>query len=153
MTDRVIATSIEHIEPELLEEVRRRRVFAFVADYIAIIALSFFVGIFVLFLGLITFGLGWLLFGMIVPGVATLYFVLTLASDKQATPGMRLFALKMVRQDGTPIDFWTSFLHLLLFWAGNMVLPVFILLVSLFTNEKRLVHDILLGTVVMRTDS
>ena len=36
----------------------------------------------------------------------------------------------------------------MLFWAGNVVLTPLILLVTLFSDRKRTVHDLLLGTVV-----
>lgn len=140
------------LDDKNLDEVRRRRMFAFVFDYLIIAFLSFIAGVGVFFLGIITLGLGWLLYGMIIPVVAALYFVFTLAGPAQATPGMRFFSLKLVRYDGQPIDVLNSILHLFLFWAGNMVLPFFILLVSLFSADKRLMHDILLGTVMVRTD-
>jgi uncharacterized RDD family membrane protein YckC len=37
-----------------------------------------------------------------------------------------------------------------LFWAANAILTPFILLVGLFTRHKRLLHDMALGTVVVR---
>ena len=41
--------------------------------------------------------------------------------------------------------------HSVLFWAGNVVLTPLILLATLFPDRKRTVHDLLLGTVVVRT--
>ncbi|MBO6815196.1 MAG: RDD family protein [Rhizobiaceae bacterium] len=140
------------VTDDSLEEVRRRRIFAFVVDYLFILFFSFIAGIVVFFLGILTLGLGWLLYGAIIPVIAALYFIFTLAGPAQATPGMRMFALRMKRYDGGVIDIWTSIVHLVLFWTGNVVLPGFILLVSLFSKDKRLLHDILLGTVIVRSD-
>ena len=42
--------------------------------------------------------------------------------------------------------------HSVLFWAGNVVLTPLILLVTLFADRKRTLHDLLLGTVVTRSD-
>jgi uncharacterized RDD family membrane protein YckC len=39
-----------------------------------------------------------------------------------------------------------------LFWAGNVILSPLVLLVTLFADRKRALHDLLLGTVVVRTD-
>ena len=39
----------------------------------------------------------------------------------------------------------------MLFWAGNVVLTPLILLVTLFSDRKRTLHDLLLGTVVSRS--
>jgi uncharacterized RDD family membrane protein YckC len=43
-------------------------------------------------------------------------------------------------------------LHSVLFWAGNVILSPLVLLVTLFANRKRTLHDLLLGTVVTRAD-
>jgi len=135
-----------------LEEVRRRRMLAFGVDYLFILILSFIAGIIVFFFGIITLGLGWLLYGAVIPITAFVYFLFTLAGPAQATPGMRMFSLQLLRYNGKRIDLFVSVLHLLLFWAGNIVLPGVILLASLFTKDKRLVHDILLETVMVRSD-
>ena len=42
--------------------------------------------------------------------------------------------------------------HSVLFWAGNVVLSPLILLATLLLDRKRTVHDLLLGTVVVRSD-
>ncbi|TIU90630.1 MAG: RDD family protein, partial [Mesorhizobium sp.] len=42
--------------------------------------------------------------------------------------------------------------HSVLFWAGNVILTPLVLLVSLFADRKRTLHDLLLGTVVSRSD-
>ena len=43
--------------------------------------------------------------------------------------------------------------HGVLFWIGNTFLTPLIMLISLFSNRKRLLHDMLLGVVVVRSDS
>ncbi len=40
---------------------------------------------------------------------------------------------------------------MVLFWVINSFLTPLILLAGLFTDRSRLVHDLLLGTVVIRT--
>ena len=42
--------------------------------------------------------------------------------------------------------------HSVFFWAANAVLTPLILLVSLFTEHKRTLHDLLLGAVIIRDD-
>jgi uncharacterized RDD family membrane protein YckC len=39
-----------------------------------------------------------------------------------------------------------------LFWAGNVLLTPLVLLATLVLERKRTVHDLLLGTVVVRSD-
>ncbi|TIX08373.1 MAG: RDD family protein, partial [Mesorhizobium sp.] len=50
------------------------------------------------------------------------------------------------------IDGLTAVVHSVLFWAGNVILTPLVLLVTLFSDRKRTLHDLLLGTVVSRTD-
>ncbi|TKB10150.1 MAG: RDD family protein, partial [Mesorhizobium sp.] len=45
----------------------------------------------------------------------------------------------------------TAVVHSVLFWAGNVILSPLVLLVSLFSDRKRTLHDLLLGTVVSRS--
>ena len=133
------------------EGVRTRRILAFVLDYIIVGLLSVMFAILVFFLGFLTLGLGWMLYGILVPAVAILYIWNTLGSSDQATTGMKMMGIRLDRLDGTPIDGLTAVVHSVLFWAGNVILSPLVLLVTLFSDRKRTLHDLLLGTVVSRT--
>ena len=128
-----------------------RRVFAFLIDYAIVLLLCIPAAVIVFFLGVITFGLGWFLFPALFVIVAVLYFGMTLGGSSQATPGMRAMGIAMARMDGQRIDFLLSTVHIVLFWVINSVLTPLILLAGLFTERSRLVHDFLLGTVIVRT--
>ncbi|MCB1470975.1 MAG: RDD family protein [Rhizobiaceae bacterium] len=134
------------------EGVRSRRVLAFIIDYIIVGLLLIPVAVFVLLFGLLTFGLGWMLFGILVPAVALTYIWWTMGGRKQATIGMQIVGIRLDRLDGQPIDGLFAVVHSVLFWAGNALLTPLILLVTLFTDRKRALHDLLLGTVVTRSD-
>ncbi len=134
------------------EGVRTRRILAFAIDYLIVGLLTIPFAILVLVLGLLTFGIGWALFGILVPVVAILYIWNTLGSADQATTGMKMMNIRLDRLDGRRIDGLTAVVHSVLFWAGNVILTPLILLVTLFSNRKRTLHDLLLGTVVSRTD-
>jgi len=82
--------------------------------------------------------------------VALLYFGLTLGGASQGSPGMRAMGLAMTRVDGRRMDFLTAMVHTVLFWVINSVLTPLVLLAGLFIERSRLVHDLLLGTVVVR---
>ena len=129
-----------------------RRVFAFIVDYVMVLLLCIPASVVVFFLGVITLGLGWFLYSALFVLVALLYFGLTLGGRTQASPGMRMMGLVMLRLDGRRIDFLTAIVHMVLFWILNSVLTPLILLAGLFTNRSRLVHDLLLGTVIARAD-
>ncbi len=134
------------------EGVRTRRILACALDYLIIGLLLIPFGILVFFLGLLTLSLGWALYGILAPAVALLYVWQTLGGRNQATVGMRFMGIRLDRLDGRPIDGLTAVVHTVLFWAGNVALTPLILLVTLFSDRKRTLHDILLGTVVTRDD-
>ncbi|MFA7414235.1 MAG: RDD family protein [Rhizobium sp.] len=128
-----------------------RRVFAFLIDYMIIALLWVPAAVLVFFLGILTLGLGFLLYPILFFIVAGLYFGISLAGPFQATPGMRAMGIAMVRLDGRKLDFVTAIAHLALFWLLNSVLTPLILLAGLFTERSRLVHDLLVGTATIRT--
>lgn len=128
-----------------------RRVFAFLVDYVIVLLLCIPAAIVVFFLGIVTLGLGFFLYPILFIIVAALYFGLTLGGPNQASPGMRAMGLAMVRLDGQRMDFLIAIVHLALFWILNSVLTPLILLAGLFIERSRLIHDLLLGTAVIRT--
>ncbi|CUX29821.1 RDD family protein [Agrobacterium deltaense] len=128
-----------------------RRVFAFLIDYAIVLLLCIPAAVIVFFLGIITLGLGFFLYPALFVIVAVLYFGMTLGGPSQATLGMRAVGIAMARMDGRRIDFLLSTVHIVLFWVINSVLTPLILLAGLFTERSRLVHDFLLGTVIVRT--
>lgn len=134
------------------EGVRTRRVLAFLIDYLVIALLCIPFAIVVFLLGILTLGLGWALFGVIGPAVALVYIWNTLGGRKQATIGMSMMGIRLDRLDGCPVDGMMAVVHSVLFWAGNVLLTPLILLATLVLDRKRTVHDLLLGTVVTRSD-
>jgi len=138
-------------DARLYDGVRTRRIIAVVIDYLIVALLTIPVAILVFFLGILTLGLGWALFSVLVPIVALTYVWFTLGSADQATTGMKLMGVRLERLDGRPVDGVLAVVHSVLFWAGNVILTPLVLLVSLFADRKRTLHDLLLGTVVART--
>lgn len=146
----IIPTRLDDVRA--YDGVRTRRIIAFLIDYLIIGLLLIPFGILVFLLGLLTFGLGWSLFGILAPAVALLYVWSTLGGRNQATTGMRIMGIRLDRLDGRPVDGLLAVVHTVLFWAGNVLLTPLVLLVTLFADRKRTLHDLLLGTVVTRDD-
>lgn len=146
----IISTRLDDVRA--YDGVRTRRIIAFLIDYLIIGLLLIPFGILVFLLGLLTFGLGWSLFGILAPAVALLYVWSTLGGRNQATTGMRIMGIRLDRLDGRPVDGLLAVVHTVLFWAGNVLLTPLVLLVALFADRKRTLHDLLLGTVVTRDD-
>ncbi|TIS30538.1 MAG: RDD family protein, partial [Mesorhizobium sp.] len=82
----IITTRLE--DTRVYRGVRTRRIFAFILDYFFVALLTIPFAILVALLGLLTFGLGWALFSVLLPAVAILYIWNTLGSRDQATTGM-----------------------------------------------------------------
>jgi uncharacterized RDD family membrane protein YckC len=135
----------------LFDGVLTRRTMAFIIDYLIVLALMVPAFIVVFFIGVLTLGLGFFIYPVLFFIVAGLYFGLGLSSDGQATLGMRVMDLMMVTDDGRRIDFATAVAHVAIFWVLNSILTPFVLVVGLLTDRKRLLHDIALGTVQVRT--
>jgi len=86
------------------------------------------------------------------PMVALFYIARTLGGPQQATKGMQMMNIKLVRLEGGTVDSMLAIVHTVLFWGLNVVLTPLILLASLVLDRKRTVHDLLLGTAVIRSD-
>ena len=139
-------------QPELFRGVLTRRVFAFLIDLVVlsvpVIAGYLFIAVF----GLITLGLGWALFWLAWPASvvwAIVYYGASLGGPRSATLGMRLMDLELRTWYGASGYFVLGAMHAVLFWISISFLSPLVLLVGLFNGRRRLLHDIVLGTVVI----
>lgn len=139
--------------PALFDGVLSRRAIAFLFDAVLIIALMAAASVVIAILGVVTLGLGWLLYGILFPLVAISYTALSLGSYKAATLGMRMMGLEMRLWYGAKPYTLLAIMHSLLFWFGSMILTPFILLVALFSRRSQTLHDMILGTVVLDRDA
>ncbi|QND50124.1 RDD family protein [Rhizobium lusitanum] len=128
-----------------------RRIFAFIIDYVIVALLCIPAAIVLFFVSVLTLGLGFFLYPALFIIVAGLYFGWTLGGQHHASLGMRAVGIAMVRVDGRRMDFLTAIVHLALFWILNSILTPLILLAGLFIERSRLIHDLLLGTVIVKT--
>ena len=142
-------------QPELFEGVLARRVVAFLVDLVVIAVPLIFLAIFIFMFGLVTLGLGWFLFffyGPITVIWALIYYGLTFGSPASATIGMRMVDLEMRSWYGAPCYFVLGAVHAIAFWLSVSFLTPFILLVALFNDRRRLLHDMLVGTIVINNE-
>jgi uncharacterized RDD family membrane protein YckC len=125
--------------------VRTRRIFAFCLDFILV---SIVVGLLWTGLFIATLGLSALLLPPLFPFVAFFYNGFTVSGSKMATPGMRAMDLEIRTIDGYRVSFITAAVHAVLLYVSWMFPPIF--LISLFTSDKRCLHDIVAGVIVVR---
>lgn len=139
-------------EPELFRGVLTRRVVAFIIDVIVLMIPPLLATIFIAVFGLLTLGLGWMLFWLLSPATviwALAYYGLTLGGPHSATLGMRAVGLQMRTWFGEPAYALLGATHAVVFWVSVSVLTPLVLLVGLFNSRRRLLHDFVLGTVVI----
>jgi uncharacterized RDD family membrane protein YckC len=138
------------LSPELFEGVLARRVIAFAIDFVLIAVPVVLAAMFIFAFGIITLGIGFALYYFL-PAAAVIwalfYFGITLASPASATIGMRVMDLEMRTWYGAPAYFVLGAVHAIVFWLTMSFPPV--LLVAFVNERRRLLHDILLGTVVI----
>jgi uncharacterized RDD family membrane protein YckC len=138
--------------PELFEGVLARRCIAFLIDLTIIAVPVIFAAIFIFVIGLITLGLGWVLYWLLSPASivwALVYYGMTLGGSASATIGMRTMDIEMRTWYGAPAYFVLGAVHAIVYWITVSFLTPFILLVALFNERRRLLHDMLVGTVII----
>jgi len=138
--------------PELFDGVLPRRFIAFVID-VVILAIPLIVAwVFIFAFGILTLGLGWMLFHLLPPLSllwALFYYGATLGGPASATIGMRAMDIEMRTWYGAPSYFVLGAVHAVVYWISVSVLTPLILVVGFFNSRGRLLHDILVGTVVI----
>src|ERR1700756_5099155 len=140
------------LNPELFEGVLSRRILAFVIDLVILAIPVMLASIFIFAFGIVTLGLGFFLYGLLYPATviwALAYFGVTEGGPSSATIGMRVMDLEMRTWYGAPAYFVLGAVHAIVFWITISVLTPLVLVVGLLNERQRLLHDIMLGTVVI----
>ena len=138
--------------PELFEGVLARRCIAFLIDVTIIAIPVLFASVFIFIFGLVTLGLGWALFWLISPATviwAIVNYGMTYASASSATIGMRVMDIEMRTWYGAPAYFLLGAVHAVAYWFLVSFFTPLILLVAFFNQRRRLLHDMLVGTIVI----
>lgn len=140
------------LQPELFRGVLTRRIIAFLIDLIVLSIPVVLAILFIAVFGIVTLGLGWALFWLVSPASiiwALVYYGASLGGPHSATLGMRVMDLELRTWYGAPGYFLLGAMHAVLFWISVSVLSPLVLLIGLFNGRRRLLHDIVLGTVVI----
>ena len=82
---------------------------------------------------------------------AVVYYGASIGGPHSATLGMRVMDLELRTWYGAPGYFVLGAMHAVLFWVSISFLTPLVLLVGLFNGRRRLLHDIVLGTVVINS--
>jgi len=142
--------------PELFEGVLARRLLAFIIDLMILAVPVVFMAMFIFVVGIVTFGLGFVFYALLTPAMvlwALFYYGATLGSQHSATIGMRAMDIEMRTWYGSPAYFVLGAVHAIVFWIIVSVLTPFVLLVCLFNERRRCLHDMLIGTVIINNEA
>ena len=82
---------------------------------------------------------------------AIVYYGASIGGPHSATMGMRVMDLEVRTWYGAPGYFVLGACHAVLYWVSISFLTPLVLLVGLFNGRRRLLHDIILGTVVINS--
>jgi uncharacterized RDD family membrane protein YckC len=135
--------------PEYFDGIAFKRVIAYFID--ALIILAIMGGVWIVFSILTAMSLG-LLAPLLWPGlplVPLLYHTLTIGADDSATYGMRLLGVTVRTWDGRKPGYLQAALNTMVFYASVGLTGWLILVVALFNDRRRTLHDFLCGTVVI----
>ena len=139
--------------PELFEGVLARRVIAFMIDFIIIAVPVVLAAMFIFAFGIVTFGLG--LGALLAVAAGRRWSGRSSTSGsrsggaRSATIGMRIMDIEMRTWYGAPAYFVLGAVHAVAFWFTVSFFTPFVLLVAFFNERRRLLHDIMLGTVII----
>jgi len=136
-------------KPALYEGLLIRRVLAYAADVVAIAILSTAAWVAFGILGAMTFGL-LIPVGIIVIGLIPVCYHTYFLGSRGATPGMRFFDLEMWSLTGRQPEYVQAFLATVLFYLSVGLTASLVLIVALFNDRQRTLHDTLAGTIVLR---
>ncbi len=146
MSNFAAATPTQPLRADALAGVRSRRILAVCFDLVLVsvlVALVWIVSI------VLTLGLALFFLPPLYPIVAFFYNGLSVSGAKMATPGMRAMDLEMRMHDtGARVPFVNAAVQAVLFYVSWFFPPIF--LVSLVDAEKRCLHDIIAGVVIVR---
>ncbi len=128
------------------------RFVAYLLDIAFIFLFSVLLSTVIAFLGIVTFGLGWVLFP-VVAASGVIYSAITIGGSRQSTLGMRMMGLRVVApESGARVDMLTAAIHSLLFYLALSTFLIWCLDLAfgVLRADRRLGHDLILGLAVVR---
>ncbi len=128
-----------------------RRAFAYLIDIALIGFFGFLIGFAAMLLGLVSFGLLSLPMATLMLLWPVAYHTFTIGGPHSATPGMRLCGLQVRVWHGGQPGYVQALLHTVVFYASVGLTSGLILILPIFHNRGRCLHDILCGTFVVRS--
>jgi uncharacterized RDD family membrane protein YckC len=143
------------VDPRWTEGTLGRRAFAYLVDVIVIALVSAVLWVLIGILGVITLGLGWMLFALL-PLTAILYNAITISGSSQGTVGMRMTGVRVLNATGGgSVSFVAAAVHALLFYvelSSAALLWIADVAFGLFRADRRMARDLITNVVFVRSN-
>ena len=136
--------------PELFDGVLLRRAAAWLIDCVIITFITIAALLVGTVFGIVTLGLGLIALPIIIPLAILGYYAATLGSPMRATVGMQMMDIVLTPVRGTPLNGWSILIHPILFWVTVWISWPFSILFALFTPRQQMLHDLVVGTLMLR---
>jgi uncharacterized RDD family membrane protein YckC len=146
-------TTFGAIDPRATEGTLGRRFWAYLIDIVVIAVITCVLWVLIGILGVLTLGLGWLLFGLL-PFTAIVYNAITISGPSQGTMGMRAAGLRVLdATTGGRVSFIAAAVHALLFYvflsSAGLLLAADILF-GFMRADRRMGRDIITNVTFVR---
>ncbi|HXP76412.1 MAG TPA: RDD family protein [Stellaceae bacterium] len=135
--------------PEYYRGILARRVLAYWVDLFCIAMLAALAWLVLWVLTIASLGLLSPLL-LVLAAIPLLYHTLSIGGPRSATPGMRLTGIEVRSWTGERPSYLQAFVQTVLFYVTVYPTWSLVLLVALFNQRRRTLHDILAGTLVIR---
>jgi uncharacterized RDD family membrane protein YckC len=141
------------VDPRATEGTLGRRFWAYLVDIVVIALITFLLWIAIGILGVLTLGIGWILFG-ILPFTAIIYNAVTISGASQGTIGMRMAGLRVLdATTGGRVSFIAAAVHALLFYvfvSSAGVLLAIDIVFGVIRGDRRMGRDLVTNVVFVR---
>ncbi|WP_460020792.1 RDD family protein [Magnetospira thiophila] len=134
--------------PDFYDGIVFKRLLAFFLDGAIIVGLMVGGWVISLFATVGTFGLLSPLFAILIL-IPLIYHTLMIGGERSATLGMRALGIEVRRWDGGRPDYLQAAIQTLLFYGSIAATSTLILVIGLFNDRRRCLHDYLSGSVIV----
>jgi uncharacterized RDD family membrane protein YckC len=136
-------------EPAFYDGLLFKRVAAFGIDIVCVGGLFIPAMIILFMMTALSLGLLWFLVGPALGVLPIAYHTLTVSGSASATIGQRVMGMRVLSEDGSRPSFSQALVNALAFYILGGATAWLIVLVALFNDQRRCVHDFLAGTLVV----
>ena len=132
----------------ILEGLRRKRLFAFIDDFLFVTMIYVVIMLILGVLRLAPPGRPFLFAPVLYPVITVFYNAFTIGRNRLGTPGMLIMGLQMVQTKGARANALNGAAHALFFYLSIILATPLILMIGIKSPTKRFVHDRLAGVLL-----